>query len=237
MQPCVHISRAGAAYPRWVRLLLIRHGQTPANVDGALSSAAPGPDLTDLGREQAAALAEAFADEPIDGLYASILVRAQQTAEPLGRSLGLPVTVLDGVHEIEAGDFEGRTDPESVKGYLAPIMKWGGGDLTATIPGAYDGVHFLTRFDRSVAQAADEHGDDATVAIVSHAGAIRVWLGGRTTNLDPAFTSSHTLHNTGVIVVVGTPTGGWRVESWESEPIGGETLDDRQAPDPLGHVL
>ncbi|MCU1528126.1 MAG: histidine phosphatase [Frondihabitans sp.] len=230
-------SQDPAAYPGRVRLLLIRHGQTSANVSGALSSAAPGPDLTDLGREQADALAQTLGGEQIDGLYASTLARAQQTAAPLGRALGLPIGILEGVHEIEAGDYEDRTDPESLKAYLAPIMKWGAGDLTATIPGAYDGVHFGRRFDASVAHVAEQHGDDSTVAIVSHAGAIRVWLGGRTTNLDPAFTSSHTLHNTGVIVVSGTPRAGWKVDTWESEPIGGEILEDRRAPDPLGGVL
>ena len=30
-----------------MRLLLIRHGQTPANVRGELDTAAPGPGLTD----------------------------------------------------------------------------------------------------------------------------------------------------------------------------------------------
>jgi broad specificity phosphatase PhoE len=220
-----------------VRLLFIRHGQTSANVSGALNSAAPGPGLTDLGREQAEALAASLGTEQIDGLYASTLTRAQETAAPLGRALGLPVGILDGVHEIEAGDYEDRTDPESLKAYLAPILKWGAGDLSATIPGAHDGHHFVQRFDASVAQVAEEHGDDATVAIVSHAGAIRVWLGGRTSNLDPAFTSSHTLHNTGVIVVSGTLSTGWTVDSWESEPIGGDSLDDRRAPDPLGGVL
>jgi release factor glutamine methyltransferase len=38
-----------------VRLLLIRHGQTPSNVLGLLDTAPPGPGLTDLGVEQAAA--------------------------------------------------------------------------------------------------------------------------------------------------------------------------------------
>ncbi|MFI5427738.1 histidine phosphatase family protein [Aeromicrobium sp. UC242_57] len=40
-----------------MRLILIRHGQTPANVDGVLESTVPGPGLTELGLEQAAELA------------------------------------------------------------------------------------------------------------------------------------------------------------------------------------
>jgi broad specificity phosphatase PhoE len=220
-----------------VRLLLIRHAQSHANAAGELSTAAPGPGLTDLGREQAEALAEALRQEPLDALYASTLARTHQTAAPLARARGLELGLLDGVHEIEAGDLEGTVDEESLRAYLAPVMRWGAGDLSARVPGAFDGEHFLSRFDRSVAEVADRHGEESTVGIVSHAGSIRVWIGGRTTNLDPAFTSSHSLDNTGVIVVVGTPRAGWRVESWMGEPIGGEILADRRAPDPLGHVL
>ncbi|MCM1975585.1 histidine phosphatase family protein, partial [Streptomyces sp. G1] len=37
-----------------MRLLLVRHGQTPTNVDYLLDTAVPGPGLTELGLAQAA---------------------------------------------------------------------------------------------------------------------------------------------------------------------------------------
>ena len=46
-----------------MRLLLIRHGQTPSNVLGALDTLVPGPGLTPLGLEQAAAIPDALAGE------------------------------------------------------------------------------------------------------------------------------------------------------------------------------
>ena len=39
-----------------MRLLLVRHGQTPSNVAGLLDTALPGPGLTALGTRQAAAI-------------------------------------------------------------------------------------------------------------------------------------------------------------------------------------
>ncbi|MCU1510800.1 MAG: histidine phosphatase, partial [Arthrobacter sp.] len=54
-----------------MRLLLIRHGQTPGNVLGQLDTAHPGPGLTELGERQAAALARSLTNEQIDLLYAS----------------------------------------------------------------------------------------------------------------------------------------------------------------------
>ncbi|WP_121371585.1 histidine phosphatase family protein [Frondihabitans australicus] len=217
-----------------MRLLLIRHAETPANVSGALSTRPPGPGITDLGQEQAEALAEALADTPLDGLYVSTLRRTALTAAPLAARLGLDARVIDGVEEIEAGDYEDLTDRQSFQDYLAPIKRWAEGDLDACIPGAYDGRHFLERFDGAVAEVARRHGDDSTVAVVSHAGAIRVWLGGRAANLDAAFTASHNLANTGVIVLVGSPSDGWIIETWMGEPVGPV---DVAARDPLGEAL
>ncbi len=58
-----------------MRLILIRHGQTPSNVAFLLDTAVPGPGLTDLGEKQAAALPHTLADVDIDLLYVSTLTR------------------------------------------------------------------------------------------------------------------------------------------------------------------
>ena len=48
-----------------MRLLLMRHGQTHANVSGELDTAHPGVDLTDLGRAQAVAASQARIPMPV----------------------------------------------------------------------------------------------------------------------------------------------------------------------------
>jgi len=87
-----------------MHLALIRHGQTPSNLLGLLDTAVPGPGLTDLGTEQAAALPAALSGQRIDVLYASPQVRAQLTAAPLAAERGLSVVIRDGLREIEAVD-------------------------------------------------------------------------------------------------------------------------------------
>src|SRR5665647_1038410 len=74
-----------------MRLILVRHGQTSSNISRALDTAEPGPDLTDLGRAQAAALSRVLDGAPIGAIYASTLVRTQQTAAPLAAAHGLDV--------------------------------------------------------------------------------------------------------------------------------------------------
>jgi len=211
---------------------LIRHGQTPANVRGALDTAAPGPALTELGRAQAAAIPDAVASESIDGIYASRLVRTQQTAAPLARVRGeMHRVVLPGVHEIQAGDLEGRTDKESVRAYLDVIWAWGGGDLDVRLPGGADGHEFYGRFDADLARVSAEHDRDATVAVFSHGAAIRVWTAGRATNIDPEFPGRQHLDNTAVVALNGSPSEGWRLTHWAGEPLGGEALNDPTADD------
>ncbi|MEO5919939.1 MAG: histidine phosphatase family protein [Pseudolysinimonas sp.] len=210
-----------------MRLLLIRHGQTPANVRGLLATARPGPGLTKLGRRQAAALASTLQDlaagETIAAIFVSPLTRTAQTAAPLAASLGLDPQVLEGLEEIEAGDLEDRRDMPSVMTYVRTVFGWAAGDLDVSMPGAIDGVEFFRRFDAAIAAVAERH-PDATVAIVSHGAAIRVWTGSRATNLSADYTAHRHLDNTGVVVLTGSPDDGWLAETWAGEPIGLEKV-------------
>ena len=117
-----------------MRLMLIRHGQTPANVLGLLDTAHPGPGLTELGQQQAARIPQSLDGAPIDALFASTLVRTQLTAAPLSAERSLDATVLPGLHEIEAGSLEGNSDRDSVIRYLKTTFAWGIGELDARMP-------------------------------------------------------------------------------------------------------
>ena len=220
-----------------MRLLLIRHGQTPANVIGALQTAPPGPGLTELGEEQAAAVPQALHNERIDGVYASILLRTQLTALPLTTALGMPpALVLPGLHEIAAGELEDRTDRASVRTYLETAWAWGVGDPVPRMPGAEDGTEFFARFDADIATIAAAHPDGTAVAF-SHGAAIRVWAAARADNLPPNYAAFSNLDNTGVVIFEGEPDGGWVVESWAGEPVGGMTLHDPRADDVTGESV
>src|SRR3954454_2357982 len=118
-----------------MKLWLIRHGQTPSNVLGLLDTAVPGPGLTDLGVEQAAAIPGALRDQALTAVFASSQTRAQLTAAPLAGDRGLTVQVRPGLREISAGQWEMRGDKDSVQAYLGAIGRWFGGDLEHRLPG------------------------------------------------------------------------------------------------------
>jgi probable phosphoglycerate mutase len=224
-----------------MRLLLIRHGQTTANVDFLLDTAVPGAELTELGRRQAAAVPEALADEDIEALYASTLIRTQQTAAPLAAARGLDVRVRDGIRELTAGDLEmlpGDTEPGHE--YMRIVFAWAAGDTELRMPGGESGTEALARYDGVIAEAADSGA--RTVAMVSHGAAIRMWTSARADNIDVNFAAARPLDNTGIVILDGSPADGWKALSWEGalvETAGpdtdggptGQPLDEDQRPD------
>ncbi|MEF2975994.1 histidine phosphatase family protein [Subtercola sp. YIM 133946] len=220
-----------------MRLLLIRHGQTIDNVNGALGTVIPGPGLTDLGLTQAAAIPAALEGEQIDAIYVSTMKRTWLTAQPLADARGLTFEVVEGLHEIEAGDLEQRTDEDAHRTYMGTIFAWWT-DFAARIPGGEDGAEFYHRYDGAISSIAARHAadPDSTVAIVSHGAAIRAWASFTSQNLDAEFSRVHPLENTAVVTLEGSPESGWVTTAWADEPLGGAALEDPTAVDPTGEA-
>ncbi len=218
-----------------MRLIFIRHGQTPANVLGLLDTAHPGPGLTELGATQAAAIPDALDGQGVDALFASTLIRTQLTAQPLAAARGLGVTVLGGLHEIEAGALEGRGDMPSVRIYLETVFAWGSGDLDVRMPDGPDGHNFFGRYNDDLESIVRSGVDSA--AVVSHGAAIRVWVAAHAKNVAPMFAAEHHLDNTGIVVLDGSFDDGWSLARWADQPIGGAVLADASAEDPTGEPV
>lgn len=216
-----------------MRLILVRHGQTSSNVAGALDTAEPGADLTDLGRRQAAAVPAALAHEEVTAVYASPLVRTQQTAAPLAAARGLPVVVRRGLEEVSAGHLEMRTDEEAVLAYVDLLRTWMHTDRDHRLPDGEAGTSFLARFDAVVEDLAAVHGPDDTVVVVSHGAAIRVWVAVATA-MSPEHAGELHVSNTAAAVLEGSPDGGWELVSWTGDPLGGAELLDLSAHDVTG---
>lgn len=94
-----------------MEILLVRHGQPAWSVDGLSRD---DPDLTEVGREQAARLANRLRGLDADRLLVSPLRRAQQTCEPLADALDLEPVTHDWLAEIAAPAWEG-TPVEAVE--------------------------------------------------------------------------------------------------------------------------
>ncbi len=92
------------------RLILVRHGQTSANVDQVWHGHTDTP-LNELGQQQVVQLGEYFHNylPEIHAIYSSPLQRARHTAEQIASAKGHDITVDHRLKEYGIGDWEGRS--------------------------------------------------------------------------------------------------------------------------------
>ena len=98
------------------RLMLVRHGEGRANVDGVIAGLSGCGGLTELGRRQVRALSERWAQTGFrpDVLVSSPVRRARETAEILATSMpGLGVVEDCALCEMHNGEADGLTWQQS----------------------------------------------------------------------------------------------------------------------------
>lgn len=151
-----------------MELILIRHG-LPVRQENPTGAPAD-PPLSSEGRAQAEALASWLATERFDALYASPLLRARQTAEPLARLQGLAIEIEPGVIELDH-ESERYVPLEELK--LEDREAW---KALLTADG-YRGVN-LPAFRRRVVDALEgiaQRHRGGRVAIACHGGVVNAW--------------------------------------------------------------
>jgi 2,3-bisphosphoglycerate-dependent phosphoglycerate mutase len=89
-------------------LWLVRHGESTWNDLGLIQGHAEGPVLTEKGQSQSMEAAHRLQGTAVQAIYASDLVRAQQTAALIGGALELPVQTHPALRERCFGVLEGR---------------------------------------------------------------------------------------------------------------------------------
>lgn len=159
------------------RVLLVRHGESIWNAEGRWQGAAD-PPLSEVGRLQAAELAELVKKEDIDLIVASDLSRAIETAEIVARVIGHePAIVIEPrLRERDVGEISGLTRAEIEERFPGLLEKWRTGELTQ-MPGGEDDI--TPRVSAGLQAVADSP-DGSVVLVVTHGGvigAIDKWLG------------------------------------------------------------
>lgn len=204
---------SSAPKARTITLTFIRHGESQANKDGIIDTSVPGPSLTATGEQQADSVANRLKSNDYDGIYASEMVRTQQTAAPMSKALGEPVNVLPGLNEISAGWFNGQQMDSAAATYMVAPMDWMRGFTNFSIPGSVSGTEFNGKFTSAV-QRIYESGDTKPVAF-SSAASIMLWTLLNVRNGKDSLATDHPLPNTGRVVITGNPVDGWTLVDWD----------------------
>ena len=157
------------------RIVLVRHGQTVWNREERFRGQAD-VELDEFGLKQAEATGRYLAARwPAVTVYASPMRRVMQTAEGIARAQGLTVHPLEGLLDINFGEWQGRLADEVAQHYPDLYQAWLEAPHTVHFPGGEK----LDDVRSRVVAALDEviaHHLGQTVALVSHTVVNRVLL-------------------------------------------------------------
>ena len=152
-------------------IYLIRHTQAEGNRYRMMQGDWDG-GVTELGRIQIEALAQRFAEIPLDAVYSSDLYRAVATAEAAARRGHLPIQTRTGLREINIGPWEQKffgnvchDEPELSAQFMFDSENW-------RLKGAETFAQVRDRAFRELRRIAEEN-DGKRIAVVSHGVAIR----------------------------------------------------------------
>ncbi len=154
------------------RLCLVRHGETEWNaerrIQGQIDIA-----LNATGLRQAAAAGRWLADAGIGALYSSDLRRAWQTAQAIGRTLGLVPRAEPALRERRYGVFEGLTYDEARRDHPDGYAAFAGRNADYDFENGESLTTLFARVTGAVQRIAGRH-PGGNVAVVVHGGVLDI---------------------------------------------------------------
>jgi probable phosphoglycerate mutase len=152
-----------------LHIVLVRHGQTDANVQHIVQGHTP-TSLNALGHQQASLVARRLASfEPrIELIVSSDLPRTRETAAPLAAALGLGVHYDAAWRERCYGTFEGLTREARLA--LRDKLGMGPHDLP---PGAQTEADYQNGIREALLRLPSQYPHARCIAVVTHGGACR----------------------------------------------------------------
>ncbi|WP_338252970.1 histidine phosphatase family protein [Dictyobacter halimunensis] len=179
-------------------LLIVRHGQTTWNVEHRLPGQLPGVSLNEVGRQQAARLAEALRVLPLSSIISSPLERAYHTAEYLAQGRDLEIIREPDLMDTNVGPWAGQVIDELAKN--DPAWKAYVKDPTV----APEGIETFPQVQQRVVAAVERwlarENIGAYPVFVAHADVVKLLLA-HYAGLNPAQAGVLTIDNASVSMV------------------------------------
>ncbi|GAB4343738.1 MAG: alpha-ribazole phosphatase [Candidatus Abyssubacteria bacterium] len=145
---------------------LIRHGETEWNVEKRCQGFSDS-ELNATGRRQAEAVARQLSKVKLSAIYSSTLKRAYDTAFAIARYHSVQVEALDGLRELNQGEFEGLTLSELVERHADFLEKWFREPADVRLPGG-ETLREMQERAWAALERIIEANSNGNVAVVSH---------------------------------------------------------------------
>jgi len=155
-------------------LYLMRHGE----VDEAYHRKFGGTidmELSPVGRHQAKVLGDFVKRYDFDAIYASPMKRALATADPVCTAQNHQPQIMDGLREIDFGEWTGKTWMQVAEEYQINVFRW----LDELEAGRVKDAELGADFRERVGEATDAivaNNTGKTIGVVCHGGVVRAML-------------------------------------------------------------
>lgn len=157
-----------------MKLWLVRHGQTHANVDGLYSGISETP-LTEQGVAQAVAVGSMLGPVAFEKVFCSELGRAQHTTQLILQQRQIPVVTEARLNEMNFGDWEMRHHRDlqrlDAENYAAWCNDW-----QNVIPKNGEGFQLFSQRVSEFARALSSQTEAENILIVSHQGVLSLLI-------------------------------------------------------------
>jgi broad specificity phosphatase PhoE len=161
-------------HPTATRLLLIRHGEVETAYQNKFGGAID-MNLSPNGKRQAKVLADYLRGKTIDAIYASPMLRVQQTLAPTLKHTRQEQTIFSGLREIDFGDWTGLGWQEVEKKFGFAAHEWLDQIHRRGVPNGENSHVFRRRVEPCLRDIVSRHAGE-NVAVFCHGGVIRMML-------------------------------------------------------------
>ena len=157
-----------------LKIYLLRHGETTYSQTGGFCGSLD-PELTDAGLNMAKAFANAYQSLAWEAIYVSPMKRTLATAKPLSELTGLPLSIREGLKEINFGQWESQTHEWVKSRYLDDYIRWMTEPAWNPPTGGETAVEVASRASLVVSEIQSKF-EQGNVLLVSHKATIRIIL-------------------------------------------------------------
>ena len=138
-------------------IIIVRHGESLGNINRIMLGNTD-LDMSLRGYKQAEACADFLAEETIDAIYSSDLIRAYNTAKPHAERHGLEIIKDERLREMHVGAWENRPFVEIAEEYPEMHREWRETYATIVFPGGESVAEAGKRFWAAVVDIAEKIG-------------------------------------------------------------------------------
>ena len=158
-----------------LQLILVRHGEVEETYHNVFGGSKIDMALSPLGQAQGAAIAKWLGDEDLHAVYASPMLRVQQTMAPFLTAKNITPTLLDDLREVDFGEWTGLRWDEVKELFGVSAFDWLEVLDKGELPGGESAHHLKERVRPCLDRILTASSPGRSV-VFCHGGIIRVIL-------------------------------------------------------------